>query len=85
LLYYDLCVLLPAGVLLLGKNGPLPECTAFRTIGLVGWIVVSLFLPLLLAYPDQKILPLILELTLLVLLIEFLNRLKPVWKSPAHA
>lgn len=85
LLYYDLCVLLPAGVLLLGKNGPLPNDKAFRFIGVMGWIVVSTALPLLLAYNEQKMLPLILELFLLALLIAFLIRLKHVWKSPAWA
>jgi hypothetical protein len=85
LLYYDLCVLLPAGVLLLGKNGPLPDDKSYRSIGVIGWIVVSASLPLLLAYNEQKMLPLILELFLLALWIAFLIRLKHVWKSPACA
>jgi hypothetical protein len=85
LLYYDLCVLLPAGVLLLGKNGPLPDDKAFRFIGVIGWIAVSTALPLLLAYNEQKMLPLVLELFLLALLIACLIRLKHVWKSPAWA
>jgi len=85
LLYYDLCVLLPAGALLLGKNGPLPDDKVFRSIGVVGWVVVSASLPLLLAFREQKMLPLILELLLLALLVAWLIRLKQVWKSPACA
>jgi glycosyl transferase family 87 len=82
LLYYDLCVLIPAGVLLLAKNGPLPNHIGFRGIGLAGWIVVSAFLPLLLAYSQEKLLPLVLELVLLVLFGALLIRLNQLWKSP---
>jgi hypothetical protein len=85
LLYYDLCVLLPAGVLLLGKHGPLPYDKAFRFIGIIGWIVVSTSLPLLLAYNEQKMLPLILELLLLILWVALLIRLNHARKSPACA
>ena len=85
LLYYDLCVLLPAGVLLLGKNGPLPDQRVSRLLGVSGWIVVSVFLPLLLAYSQQKMLPLILELFLLGLWIVLLDRIKHAGKLPAFA
>ena len=84
LLYYDLCVLLPAGALLLAEKGPLPRQKYFRAIGLAGWVVVSAFLPLLLAFTDQTMLPLILELILLVLFFVLLSRLKHVW-DPACA
>ena len=50
LLYYDLCILLPAGVLLLAKDGPLPKANGMRSIGVMGWLVVSGFLPLLLFF-----------------------------------
>lgn len=81
LLYYDLCVLLPAGVLLFAKEGPLPEQIALRFAAATGWIVVSAFLPLLLAFSDKKILPLILELILLALFIVLLRRMSGFWKS----
>jgi hypothetical protein len=84
LLYYDLCVLLPAGALLLAKERPLPRQKYFRAIGLAGWVVVSAFLPLLLAFTDQTMLPLILELLLLVLFFVLLSRLKHV-RDPACA
>jgi hypothetical protein len=67
LLYYDLCVLLPAGFLLLAKNGPLPTDRVLRFIGASGWIAVSAFLPLLLTFTEYKILPLLLEIILLSL------------------
>lgn len=75
LLYYDLCVLLPAGALLLARKGPLPTDNVLRTIGAIGWIVVSLFLPLLLAYANYKTLPLLLETILLALFLILLWRL----------
>ena len=76
LLYYDLCVLMPAGVLLLAKAGPWPAQKNLRAIGLTGWIVVSAFLPLLLVFSEQALLPLILELILLSLFLVFLRQLQ---------
>jgi hypothetical protein len=76
LLYYDLCVLLPAGVLLLAKNGPLGSQSGIRSIGVIGWVVVSAFLPFLLIFTEQKLLPLTLELILLGLLGLFWRMLK---------
>jgi len=69
LLYYDLCLLLPAGVLLLSKNGPLVGQEKLRWIAIIGWIVVSGFFPLLLAFGKYKILPLTLEIILLILFV----------------
>jgi hypothetical protein len=68
---------MPAGALLLGKNGPLPAGQWFRRIGLAGWVVVSAFLPLLLIFTEQKLLPLILEVILLILLGAFLRLTAP--------
>ncbi len=67
LLYYDLCLLLPAGVLLLGKNGPLAGQAQLRWIAIIGWTVVSGFFPILLAFAKYKAVPLSLELILLML------------------
>jgi len=83
LLYYDLCVLIPAGALLLAKDGPAPRRKYFRAIGLAGWLAVSAFLPLLLAFSEHTILPLILELILLVLLLGFSRELRR-FLSAAH-
>jgi hypothetical protein len=75
LLYYDLCVLLPAGVLLLAKNGPIQRITDLHRLGMAGWILVSGFLPLLIAFPSQKSFSLTLEIALLLLLAIILERL----------
>lgn len=81
LLYYDLCVLLPAGALLLtGKNNLLAQFTA-RDVALVGWIVVSGFLPLLLLFSTWKIVPLLLELVLLGLFLILLARMNQLRKT----
>ena len=72
LLYYDLCVLLPVGALLLAKQGPFASQRSFRSIAVAGWVVISAFLPILIAYRGQRILPLILELILLGLFIVLL-------------
>jgi hypothetical protein len=85
LLHYDLCVLIPAGVLFIGKNGPLRHGINFRAIGVAGWIIVSGFLPILLTHPGEKILPLILKLILLTLFVLLLVQVHRLWKSPENA
>ena len=84
LLYYDLCVLLPAGFLLLAKNGPLPSQKGLRTIAVLGWITVSGFLPLLLSFTKQKLLPLSLELILLILFMLLLRHVNKFQKAAGH-
>jgi hypothetical protein len=84
LLYYDLCVLLPAGFLLLAKNGPLPSQKGLRTIAVLGWITVSGFLPLLLSFTKQKLLPLILELILLILFMLLLRHVNKFQNAAGH-
>lgn len=69
LLYYDLCLLLPVGVLMLARNGPLAGQPRLHWIAVVGWIVVSGFFPFLLAFAKYKAVPLTLELILLMLFI----------------
>ena len=85
LLYYDLGVLIPAATLLIAKNGPLPDHINFRAIGVKGWIIVNIFLPILLAYREQKFLPLILELSLLALFVMLLVRVRQLWKTSVCA
>jgi hypothetical protein len=77
LLYYDLCILLPAGVLLLAERGPLPRQPGFRNIGALIWVLVSASLPLLLIFANRKLPSLLLELILLflaILLWKYLSR-----------
>jgi hypothetical protein len=73
LLYYDLCVLLPAGVLLLAQNGPLSGEKRLRWIAGGAWIAVSAFFPILIAFAQYKVVPLILELILLGLFCALLS------------
>lgn len=74
LLYYDLCVLLPAGVLLVARDSPLGIPGA-HSIGITGWIAITFFFPLLLGFAYTTILPLILELIILLLFLALLMRL----------
>jgi hypothetical protein len=85
LLYYDLCVLLPVGFLLLAKNEPLLAQTGLRKIAVVGWIIISGFLPLLLVFNRQKWLPLILELILLVLFLLLLRHVNKFQNAALQA
>jgi hypothetical protein len=71
LLYYDLCVLVPAGALLLGK----PANADLRRIAICGWILVSLFLVPMLAFAGSKIVALILEVILTILSLILLRRI----------
>jgi hypothetical protein len=76
LLYYDLCLLLPAGALLLSKHGPMTAQKQSSFVAILGWIVISGFLPLLLTFSKVKWLPLVLEMILLSLLGALLSRYK---------
>jgi hypothetical protein len=75
--------LIPAGFLLLAKNSPLPTDDVLRAVGALGWIAVSAFLPLLLAFAQSKVLPLLLELILLGLFVILLGRLHRNARSSA--
>jgi hypothetical protein len=81
LLYYDLCLLLPVGILLIARDGPLSGQIHSRWIAILGWIVISGFLPLLLAFAKNKVLPLVLEMILsslfIALLWHFSRNLRP--------
>lgn len=71
LLYYDLCVLIPAGALLMARS----QDSDRRRLAIFGWIVVSAFLVPMLALSSSKLPPLILEVILTALLIVLLWRL----------
>jgi len=71
LLYYDLCVLVPAGALLLAQ----PVRHDLRQIAICGWVLVSGFLVPMLAFASSKLIPLILESILTVLFFVLLRRL----------
>ena len=70
LLYYDLCVLVPAGALLMAKSDD-----DLRRIAVCGWIVVSVFLVPMLTFANAKVFSLILELILTLIFFVLLPRL----------
>lgn len=75
LLYYDLCVLVPAGALLLAKS----ERKDLRQIAICGWILISGFLAPMLAFTSSKLMPVFLE-TILALLFFLL-----LWRLTLHS
>jgi len=80
LLYYDLCVLVPAGVLLIARS----ERNDLRWIAISGWIIISGFLVPMLAFAGVKIIPLILEMILTALLVILLRCLTALPATPAR-
>jgi hypothetical protein len=75
LLYYDLSLLLPTGVLLLAKDSPISSFRGLRSIAVSGWVIVSGILPLLLTFASEKILPLSLEILLMFLFLQTVRHL----------
>lgn len=79
LLYYDLCVLIPAGALLIARS----QNNQLRRMAIAGWILVSAFLVPMLAFSNAKIVPLILELILTAMFFVLLWRLSARPATPA--
>ncbi len=75
LLYYDLCVLVPAGALLLTKSGPWTGRKELRRLAVLGWVSVSGFLAPMLAFASVKLIPLLLEIILTGLFFVLLRQL----------
>ncbi|MGZ8443911.1 MAG: glycosyltransferase family 87 protein [Candidatus Binatia bacterium] len=75
LLYYDLCVLVPAGALLLTKSGPWAGRKELRWLAILGWLCVSGFLAPMLAFANIKLIPLLLEIILTGLFFVLLRKL----------
>jgi len=75
LLYYDLCILVPAGALLLAKIQPWGSGKELRRLAILGWFIVSAFLAPMLAFANMKLIPLLLELILTGLFFVLLRRL----------
>ncbi len=75
LLYYDLCVLIPAGFALAAKNDIIPQAIPLRKLALTGWLSISLYLPMFLIIKPRIGMALTLELILLGLLCCLLVRI----------
>ena len=83
LLYYDLCVLVPAGALLLTKSGPWGGRKELRWLAVLGWVCVSGFLAPMLAFANIKLIPLLLEIILTGLFFVLLQKLAQISRPPA--
>ncbi len=78
LLYYDLCVLVPAGAMLLTKSGPWAGRQELRWLAALGWVCVSGFLAPMLAFANLKLIPLLLEIILTGLFFVLLRQLAQI-------
>jgi|SoiMethySBSTD1v2_1073268.scaffolds.fasta_scaffold14106_11 glycosyl transferase family 87 len=68
LLYYDLCVFLPSGVILLETGWPALRSLSLRFIALIGWAGISAYMLTFMTLPERFVQPLLLQLILLSLL-----------------
>jgi len=85
LLYYDLCMILPAGVILLENKWPQPQSVFLKRVALVGWISISIYALVFLNVRPNLGLPLALLAILLVLFVELLrciNKICSVLRYP---
>jgi hypothetical protein len=73
LLYYDFCMFLPVGVILLENKYPLPQGIFLNRVALTGWISISLYALLFLNVTANLALPLALLAILLVLFLAVLR------------
>jgi hypothetical protein len=65
LLYYDLCILSPAGFLLATKNKLVDGCLTTTIPAQLGWLSITLYLSIFVLFRATAVCSLILELTLL--------------------
>ncbi len=80
LLYYDLCVLIPAGFLLMSRNDLIPSAIGARPIAAVTWLCISFYLPIFLSFKPGVGTALLLEIVLLISLICLLLRISRTMK-----
>jgi hypothetical protein len=86
LLYYDLCIFVPAGVILLGNGWGALSSVSFKFIGLIGWLSISAYMLAFMTLPEYFVQPLLLQFVLLGLLFKVsktLDRICPVSEGPA--
>jgi hypothetical protein len=81
LLYYDLCMFLPAGVILLKNNWPPPQSVSLKRIALVGWISISIYGLVILNMKPTLSLAVVLLMILLLLFVELLRRINNICLS----
>ena len=84
LLYYDLCIFVPAGVILLGNGWQALSSVSLKFIGLIGWLSIGGYMLAFMTLPEHFVQPLLLQFILLGLLYKLsptLDRICPV-ESP---
>jgi hypothetical protein len=72
-MYYDLCLFLPAGVLLLGNDWAKSQSASFKRIALIAWISISAYMLVFLNVKPPAELTLVLQLILLALFAYFVR------------
>jgi hypothetical protein len=82
LLYYDLCVLIPAAFLLATKNSLVPNVIGTRALVALAWISISAYLPIFLSFKPGVVMALMLEIILLGFLVCLLSRISRAMKMP---
>jgi hypothetical protein len=85
LLYYDLCVFVPAGVILLGNGCRALSSVSLKFVGLIGWLSISGYMLAFMTLPEHFVQPLLLQFILLGLfyiLSKTLDRICPASKVP---
>jgi hypothetical protein len=87
LLYYDLCIFVPAGVILLGNGWQTIQSASLKFIALIGWLSISGYMLAFMTLPEHFVQPLLLQFILLGLLYKLsqtIDQICPVSKlSPA--
>jgi hypothetical protein len=67
LLYYDLCIFVPVGVILLGNGWRALSSVSLKLIGLIGWLSISGYMVAFMTLPVHFVQPLLLQFILLAL------------------
>jgi glycosyl transferase family 87 len=82
LLYYDLCILIPAGFILASTNNVVPRTIATKTLARLAWITVSLYLPIFLLFTNNVARVFTVEMILLVVFVFLLVRITRAIELP---
>jgi len=75
LLYYDLCILIPAGFMLATRNNLVDKIVGTKIPARLAWASISLYMPIFLLFKTPVGMALILEMILFILFILILVRI----------
>jgi Glycosyltransferase family 87 len=85
LLYYDLCLFVPAGVILIANGWQASLSGSLKIIGLIGWLSISGYMLAFMTLPEHFAQPLLLQIILLGLvytLRQTIDRTCPISQVP---